>query len=66
MGGLPCAKTIIDQRNALVQQMDCMIASIQLYSGQTTPTEEMEDAFRLACEKVAVIASKIESYVSKG
>lgn len=64
MGGLPCAKNIIDQRNALVQVLDCMCASIQLYSDNKQPTEEMEDRFKAACENAANVATKIEAYVS--
>lgn len=66
MGGLPCAKQIIDQRNALVQIMDCMTASIHLYSDTTQPTQDMADEFQAACNGVASIAAKIERYVSTG
>ena len=66
MGGLPCAKQIIDQRNALVQAMDCMGASIQLYADQTQPTQDMANDFQQACETVAVAAAKIERYVTTG
>lgn len=64
MGGLPCAKQIIDQRNALVQVLDCMCASIQLYSDNKQPTEDMEAKFKAVCDSVASVAVKIEAYVS--
>lgn len=67
MGGLPCAKTIIDQRNAVVQVMDCMSASILLNAPNgTTPTEEMEDEFVKAANALAMVAVKIEHYVRTG
>lgn len=66
MGGLPCAKHIIDQSYALVQQMSCMNASILLYSDTTQPTDAMEDEFRDATNAVAAIAAKIERYVRQG
>lgn len=63
MGGLQCAKTIIDQRNALVQQLDCMVASIHLNSTVKQPTERHEDEFIAACNALAKVAAAIESYV---
>jgi uncharacterized protein (UPF0276 family) len=66
MGGLPCAKVIIDNRNALVQQMDCMVASIHLNSSRVQPTYEMQDKFLAATAKVAKIAAEIEKYVREG
>jgi len=66
MGGLPCAKEIIDQRAALVQKMDCMATSILLNAQTTQPTEAMEDEFRTAANALALIASKIQRYVTTG
>jgi len=63
MGGLPCAKTIIDQRNALVHVLDCMVASIVLNAPHTQPTERHEAAFIEACKPVADLATAIEAYV---
>lgn len=66
MGGLPCAKQIIDQREALQQAMGCMSNSILLYHDTTQPTQEQADAFQAACNEVAALASKIERYVRSG
>lgn len=66
MSGLPCAKAVIDNRNSIVQQMDCMVASIQLNSTRIQPTYEMQDKFMAATEQVARIAAEIEKYVRTG
>lgn len=67
MGGLPCAKTIIDQRNAVVQAMDCMATSILLAAPSGAyPSEEMEDKFVAAAQKLAQIAAEIEKHVREG
>lgn len=66
MSGLPCAKAVIDNRNSIVQQMDCMVASIQLNSTRIQPTYEMQDKFMTATEQVARIAAEIEKYVRTG
>lgn len=63
MGGLQCAKTIIDNKNALIQQMECMTASIQLNSTRIQPTYEMQDKFIAVTEQVAKVAAEIEKYV---
>lgn len=66
MGGLPCAKIIIDNRNALVQQMDCMVASIHLNSARIQPTYDHQNRFLKATEQVAKIAAEIQAYVNEG
>lgn len=66
MGGLPCAKEIIDNRNALVQAMDCMVASILLNADSTQPTLKQRDEFVAATAEVAKLAAQIEAYVSSG
>ena len=66
MGGLPCAKQIIDNRNGLVQAMDCMTASILLNHQTTAPTQEMADEFQEKCNEVAKLSAKIQRYVSVG
>lgn len=63
MGGLPCAKEIIDNRNAVVQAMDCMAATIQLYSRFRQPTEEQEDRFIAKAKELATVAAEIQAYV---
>lgn len=63
-GGLPCSKTIIDQRNALVQQLDCMCASILLAAPSGVyPSKEQEEEFITAANALAEVASKIEESV---
>lgn len=67
MGGLPCAKTIIDQRNAVVQAMDCMSASILLAAPNGSyPSDQMEDEFVAAAQNLAEVAAKIEKHVREG
>ena len=66
MGGLPCAKQIIDNMNALYQQMQCMSASIQLNASRVQPTYEQRDRFLKATEHVAKITAEIEAYVREG
>jgi len=63
MGGLPCAKQIIDNGNALTQTMQCMNASILLNAPITQPTYGMRDRFIAATNEVAKIAAEIEKYV---
>lgn len=63
MGGLQCAKEIIDQRNALVQQLDCMVASIHLNSTIKQPNERHEEAFIAASSALAKVAADIEAFV---
>jgi hypothetical protein len=65
MGGLACAKTIIDQRNALVQTLDCMIATIYL-NQDISPTVEQMNEFVDAANGLATVAGKIEFYVREG
>lgn len=70
MGGLPCAKEIIDNRRALEAQLakagaamdkalGCMEASILLNAGDTQPTPDMVDAFR---QKTDVLASEFRRH----
>lgn len=66
MGGLSCAKTIIDNGNALTQAMQCMNASIHLNSSRVQPTYEQRDRFLAATNQVAKIAAEIEEYVREG
>lgn len=65
-GGLRCAKEIIDQRNALVRALDCMVASIVLNAAETQPTDEHLKLFQEATEPVAKLAASIEDYVRTG
>lgn len=62
MGGLQCAKQILDQTQALQQAMGCMGNSILLWP-DTQPTQEMADEFQEACNGVAVVAAKIQRHV---
>lgn len=66
MGGLPCAKVIIDMGNRLNAVLGCMNASILLNADYSQPTEEMEDEFVSKCDDLAKLAMKIEAYVGEG
>lgn len=62
MGGVACWKEIIDQRNALVQVLDCMAETIRI-SGKddSYPTEAEEDDFIAKANDLAAVASAIQS-----
>lgn len=67
MGGVPCAKTIIDQRAGVIRVMDCMATTILLSAPNGSyPTEQMEDEFVAAATKLAEIATRIEQAVRTG
>lgn len=67
MGGLPCAKTIIDQRAGVVRVMDCMSTTILLSAQNGAyPTEQMEDEFVKAAGHLADVATRIEQAVRTG
>lgn len=67
MGGLPCAKTIIDQRAAVVRAMDCMSNTILLGAPNGSyPTDAMEDEFVKAASHLAEVATRIEKAVRTG
>jgi hypothetical protein len=61
MGGPPCWKDIIDQRNALVQKLDCMSETIRIagVNGEY-PTEEEEKEFITTANALALVANKIQ------
>lgn len=66
MGGLPCAKVIIDNGNATVQVLSCMNASILLANGAgINPTYAEQEAFMAASNALAAVASKIAARLSK-
>ena len=64
MGGLPCAKQVLDNGRAVVRALDCMGNSILLNAHETQPTEEQLDAFVAAGDALAGVAAKIQAYVS--
>lgn len=69
MGGVACAKTIIDQGNAVTQQLGCMNATIQLAASgapQRYPSEELETEFVEAANAFAKVCSKVERYCRTG
>lgn len=66
MGGLPCAKQIIDNRNALVHALDCMCASILLNADTTQPTDDQAKLFQETAEPLAKLSAEIEEYVRTG
>lgn len=66
MGGLPCAKQILDQREALQQALGCMANSILLSHDTTAPTQEMADEFQERCNELAKLAAKIQRHVAQG
>lgn len=63
MGGLPCAKQVLDQRAALNRALDCMSNSILLNADATQPTEDQLDAFVAKANDLATLASKIQAHV---
>ena len=67
MGGLPCWKGIIDQRNALVQVMDCMAESIRIAgaTGEQLPDYDDLDNFVKAANSLATISQGIQKKVGK-
>ena len=64
MGGLPCAKAVIDNGYALTQKLACMSASIMLNAGNTQPSYEQMDEFIRRANYLAEYAAEIQSYVS--
>lgn len=65
MGGLPCAKEIIDNRNHLNAATGCMVATILLYP-DNPPTYAERDEWLKAAEALAVVAAKIEKRIAGG
>ena len=60
MGGLPCAKVIIDNGNALTQKMQCLNATILLSAGGGfSPTYEEQESFMATAEAHAKCCAKI-------
>lgn len=67
MGGIRCAKEIIDNGNAVTQQLGCMNASILLAAiNGVEPTYEEAKAFRAAADALCLVASGIEKRVREG
>jgi hypothetical protein len=66
MGGLPCAKAVIDNGYGLIQKLSCMNASILLNFEQTQPTYEQMNEFIARANHLAEYAAGIQEYVSKG
>lgn len=64
MGGLPCAKVIIDQGNAAQQVVGCMSATIQLAASLGHyPTEEQEARVVDAAKAFASIVQAVEKEI---
>jgi hypothetical protein len=64
MGGLPCAKQVIDNGNALHQKLQCMNASILLAAPRgVEPTYAEVEEFRKKADELAIIAAVIEKRV---
>lgn len=66
MGGLPCAKAVIDNGYAVTQKLNCMSASIMLNASHTQPTDEQMDEFIARANHLAEYAAKVQEYVSRG
>lgn len=62
MGGLPCAKEVIDNRNHLNAATGCMVATILLHP-DNPPTYDERDEWIAAAEKLAQVAAKIEKRI---
>lgn len=64
MGGIPCAKAIIDNMHGLIRVMWCMATTIFLAATKgVEPTYEEQEAFLAASEALAKVASGIEARV---
>lgn len=66
MGGLPCNKQIIDNGNALHQQVQCMNATILLAASSGTgvsATYAEADDFKAAADNLAKVAAAIEKRI---
>lgn len=64
MGGLPCAKQIIDNGNAVTQQMGCLNATILLAAPTgVQPTYEEAEEFKQVADKLAAVCAAIEKRV---
>jgi len=68
MGGLRCAKEIIDSFAVVEHQFNCMKASIHLageFDGSgIRPTYEQQEEFLAAAKKLTAVAAGIQGYVS--
>jgi hypothetical protein len=68
MGGLRCAKEIIDNFAAVENQFNCMRASIHLageFDGSgLRPTYEQRDEFIAAADSLVKVMAGIQQYVS--
>ena len=65
MGGLPCAKVIIDNMHGLIRVMWCMATSIFLASSRgVEPSYEEQESWLKATENVAQVAAAIEKRMS--
>lgn len=63
MGGLPCAKEIIDNMAALQRQAECTKASMLLAASVDgwQPTEKQAERLRKLTEPVAQFLAKLEA-----
>ncbi len=66
MGGLPCAKAVIDNGYGVTQALSCMSASILLNASHTQPTEKQLDEFIARANHLISYAAKIQKHVSDG
>lgn len=65
MGGVRCAKEIIDNFNRMTAAVACMATTIQL-NQDNQPTQDEADEFQKAAREVAMVAAKIEKRVGTG
>jgi len=68
VGGIRCAKEIIDAGAAVTHQLACMTASIHL-AGESDgsgirPTYEQQDEFLAAAKALTAVSSSIQQHVS--
>jgi hypothetical protein len=67
MGGVPCWKDIIDQRNALVQQLDCMAETIRIAGvAGNYPTDDEVAEFVTNANALSKTAQKIQERLGGG
>lgn len=66
-GGLPCAKTIIDNGYGLIRFLSCMNASILIaVHSDIEPTDDHLNRFLSLSEPLAKLSAEIEAYVRTG
>lgn len=66
MGGLPCAKEIIDRAAEVAGFIECLNASVSMYAGTTEPTQQEVDRFSSQAEKLLEVGRAILKRLESG